>query len=102
MRRADSTISRQSHRKTGSTINEEMLQGLHARDPPRAEGLSEAMQGPLPAPPGDQLAALSQVKSTFPVLASMSHTCSMLGVALPQNCPKTLAAETQEGTVVRL
>ena len=38
-----------------------MLKGLGLRDAPRAEILSEALQGPPIQPVGDQLAALSQV-----------------------------------------
>ena len=63
LKRQDSTISK--HRRGGwggSTINEEMLQGLHERDPPRAEGLSEALQGPPAPSPADQLAGLSQAR----------------------------------------
>ncbi len=45
-------------------LNEEMLKGLELRDPPRAEGLSEALQGPPTQPPGEQLASLSQVRNT--------------------------------------
>ena len=42
-------------------MNEEMLKGLGPRDAPRAESLSEALQGPPIQSPEDQLAALSQV-----------------------------------------
>lgn len=65
LRRADSTISKHRRRGAGgSTVNEELLRGLGLRDAPRAEVLSEALQGPPIQPPGDQLAALSQVSLT--------------------------------------
>ena len=73
LRRADSTISK--HRRgqsgLGSTVNEEMLRGLGLRDPPRAEVLSEALQGPPIQPPGDQLAAMSQVTSRAPTFQDL-------------------------------
>ena len=70
--RADSTISKHSRsRAGGSTVNEELLRGLGLRDPPRAEVLSEALQGPPIQPPGAQLAALSQVRQ-----ASLSASSS--------------------------
>lgn len=59
-----------SRRKTGSTINEDILQSLQLRDRPRAEGLSEAMQGPPVMPAGDQLAALAKVRAVHQSLTA--------------------------------
>lgn len=52
-----------------------MLKGLGLRDAPRAEVLSEALQGPPVQPVGDQLAALSQVRKILPAEHQFKHCC---------------------------
>jgi len=92
LKRADSTISK--HRRSGqggSTASEEMLKGLGLRDAPRAEGLSEALQGPPTQPPGEQLASLSQVT------CGLWHSWQPLSSSI-STLPSTLTPSYQNDT----